>query len=234
MLLTLEVGECALRFSNTDDTRLQCNYAAAFLRELAALAGCELVRPLAESESGTRPSKTGPEGMVGRGTEMETMTAGQDPPSLPRLTWWQLVFIVGVPLFLLTSTCYRTPGARPVASGSPAVTLERARPEVVAGSFLQLLRMENLKLTYGYLSTQAKSKLSEGAFQKKLLDRLRNEDLQWELPYREIRPGPVEVKRASVEVVPPERGNRLIWQWELVKEASGWKIDRMRGGPVEL
>ncbi len=162
------------------------------------------------------------------------MTAGQAPPTLPRLTWWQLVFIVGVPLFLLSSTCFRAPVTRAVASPSPVLTVETAAPEVVAQSFLQILRMENLKLSYSYLSADARKKLSEGAFQKRLLDRLEDQDLQWELPYRQVRPGSVAGKQARVEVLPPEQGSRPTWQWELVKESSGWKIDRMRGGPVEL
>lgn len=162
------------------------------------------------------------------------MSAGQAPPSLPRLTWWQLVFVVGVPLFLVTSTCYRAPRPRTIASASPVVTVETAAPEVVAQSFLQILRMENLKLSYGYLSAEAKKKLSEGAFQKQLLERLKDQDLQWELPYRQIRPGVANGKQVRVEVLPPEQGNRPTWQWELVKESTGWKIDRMHGGPVEL
>ncbi len=156
------------------------------------------------------------------------------PPSLPRLNWWQLVFIVGVPLFLVTGTCYRAPGPKTVASSSHLVTLETAAPEVVAQSFLQILRMENLKLSYGYLSAEAKKGLSEGAFQKQLLDRLEDQDLQWELSYRQVLPRMADGKQARVEVLPPEQGNRPTWQWELVKESSGWKINRMHGGPVEL
>lgn len=112
----------------------------------------------------------------------------------------------------------------------PPVTEQTANPLGVARAFLTELRLGESGASYGLLSERLRGRLSKEIYERHLKAWLASESVRWELRYREPRAGVTRELTAEVLLPPPGRRSKT-WTWVLVKEESGWKLDRLEGAP---
>jgi hypothetical protein len=141
-------------------------------------------------------------------------------------------FVILVILAGWLAGCSAAEQPRPPAP-SPQAVLETRSPEEVAATFLAALQRRDLRAVHESFSAALRERLSEDEFQLVAEEWLKEPQVQWELPAREIVPdGSLESPlRLSVRLA--RETPRPDWTLVLVEEEDGsWKIDDWKGGPL--
>jgi len=103
----------------------------------------------------------------------------------------------------------------------------------VAATFLAALQRRDLRAVHASFSAGLRERLSEYDFTLVAEEWLKDPQVQWELPAREIVPDASLESPLRLSVRLARETPRPDWTLVLVEEEDGaWKIDDWKGGPI--
>ncbi len=114
----------------------------------------------------------------------------------------------------------------------PPPSVAQATPQVVAASYLSMLRFKQASSAYELLSPHQQKRIPRERFEKEVNQWLLDRRNSWEIDYRRAGAATVVGRRADV-VIQPAPGTKA-WNYRLVQETDGgpWKLDHWDGGPL--